>query len=218
MRATSAGSSTSAGCQLLQDRVDRHARIEAGDDPTFPAETQEIRDADWKVAPTPADLNCRWAEITGPVDRKMMINALNSGAKVFMADLEDALSPSWRNVIEGQQNLYDAVRKQLEFTNPGERQGVPVGGRDRDLAGPPARLAPDREERTDRRQAPSRPASSISASTSSTTRRRLSAAAAGPTSTCRSWRTGTRRGSGTTSSSPPRTHSACPRAASGPRC
>ncbi|MDE2977762.1 MAG: malate synthase A, partial [Acidobacteriota bacterium] len=62
---------------------------------------------------------CRWAEITGPVDRKMMINALNSGAKVFMADIEDALSPSWRNVIEGQRNLYDAVRRQLEFTNPG---------------------------------------------------------------------------------------------------
>ena len=105
--------------QLLQDRVDRHARIQAGEDPTFPPETQEVRDGDWKVAPTPADLNCRWAEITGPVDRKMMINALNSGAKVFMADIEDALSPSWRNVIEGQQNLYDAVRRQLEFTNPG---------------------------------------------------------------------------------------------------
>ena len=113
--------------QLLQDRVDRHARIEAGDDPTFPAETQEIRDADWKVAATPADLNCRWAEITGPVDRKMMINALNSGAKVFMADLEDALSPSWRNVIEGQQNLYDAVRKQLEFTNPGNGKEYRLG-------------------------------------------------------------------------------------------
>ncbi len=105
--------------QLLQDRVDRHARIQAGEDPTFLAETQDVRDGDWQVAGAPADLDCRWAEITGPVDRKMMINALNSGARVFMADLEDALSPSWRNVIEGHQNLHDAVRRQLEFTNPG---------------------------------------------------------------------------------------------------
>ncbi len=104
---------------LLREREDRRARIEAGEDPTFLAETREIRESDWKVAEAPADLDCRWAEITGPVDRKMMINALNSGAKVFMADLEDALSPSWRNVIEGQQNLFDAVRRQLEFRNPG---------------------------------------------------------------------------------------------------
>jgi len=103
---------------LLQDRVERHAAIQAGVDPTFPPETQDVRDGDWQVAETPADLNCRWAEITGPVDRKMMINALNSGAKVFMADIEDALSPSWRNVIEGQLNLRDAVRRQLEFTHP----------------------------------------------------------------------------------------------------
>ncbi len=104
---------------LLEDRAERHARIQAGENPTFPPETRDVRNGDWKVAPPPADLNCRWAEITGPVDRKMMINALNSGAKVFMADIEDALSPSWQNVIEGQQNLVDAVRRQLEFTNPG---------------------------------------------------------------------------------------------------
>src|SRR6476659_3272651 len=76
----------------------------------FPAETAHVREAEWQVAPSPADLSDRRVEITGPVDRKMMINALNSGARVFMADLEDACSPTWANVIDGQQNLIDAVR------------------------------------------------------------------------------------------------------------
>jgi len=84
----------------------------------FLDETADVRAGDWSVAPAPADLNDRRAEITGPCDRKMVINALNSGAKVFMADLEDASSPIWHNVIDGQRNLYDAVRRTVTFENP----------------------------------------------------------------------------------------------------
>jgi malate synthase len=86
----------------------------------FPAETAAIRAADWQVAPSPADLTDRRVEITGPVDRKMMINALNSGARVFMADLEDACSPTWANLIEGQRNLRDAVRGTLAMKSGGK--------------------------------------------------------------------------------------------------
>ena len=77
-----------------------------------------MRKADWKVAPIPKDLTDRRVEITGPVDRKMIINALNSGASVFMADFEDSNSPTWSNNIEGQQNLSDAIRGTIEFTSP----------------------------------------------------------------------------------------------------
>jgi malate synthase len=83
--------------------------------PGFLAETRSIREDDWQVAPPPADLLDRRVEITGPVDRKMMINALNSGARVFMADFEDSCSPTWQNVVEGQQNLSDAVRGTISF-------------------------------------------------------------------------------------------------------
>ena len=84
----------------------------------FLDETAKVRAGDWKVAPTPADLQRRWVEITGPVERKMMINALNSGADVFMSDFEDALSPTWTNVVQGHVNLMDAVRRKLTFTSP----------------------------------------------------------------------------------------------------
>ncbi len=80
--------------------------------------TQEVRDAAWTVAPAPADLDDRRVEITGPAEPKMMINALNSGARVFMADLEDALSPTWANVVGGQAALADAVRRTLTFDSP----------------------------------------------------------------------------------------------------
>ena len=92
---------------LLADRVTRQARFDAGAAPDFSPETAKIRAGDWRVAPIPADLQDRRVEITGPVDRKMIINALNSGAKVFMADFEDATSPTFANVIEGQVNLKD---------------------------------------------------------------------------------------------------------------
>jgi len=104
--------------QLLTDRAAVQARYDAGENPEFPAETAEVRAGDWQVAPAPHALNDRRTEITGPVERKMMINALNSGAKVFMADCEDANSPTFENVVLGQINLADAVRRTIEFKNP----------------------------------------------------------------------------------------------------
>src|SRR5689334_21041669 len=87
----------------------------------FLPETAPVRDGDWQVAPAPADLTDRRVEITGPTERKMMINALNSGARVWLADLEDANTPHWHNVVEGQVNLADAVRGAASFTNPDGR-------------------------------------------------------------------------------------------------
>ena len=101
--------------ELLERRRERQAELDAGANPRFPTETAQIREADWTVAAAPADLRDRRCEITGPVDRKMMINALNSGARVFMADYEDANSPTWANVVEGQRNVRDAVRREIEL-------------------------------------------------------------------------------------------------------
>ncbi len=103
---------------LLADRTARQGRIEAGEMPDFLAETADVRNGDWSVAPVPTDLADRRCEITGPVERKMMINALNSGARVFMADFEDSASPTWANMVDGQVNLMDAIRRTIEFTNP----------------------------------------------------------------------------------------------------
>ena len=104
---------------LLQRRVERQARIDGGQLPDFLPETVSIRaDASWRVGPIPADLQDRRVEITGPVERKMMINALNSGAKVFMADFEDAHAPTWDATIEGQINLRDAVRRTISYVSP----------------------------------------------------------------------------------------------------
>ncbi|KKI93533.1 malate synthase [Bacillus sp. SA1-12] len=103
--------------ELLQRRIERQREIDQGKFPCFLPETEHIRNGDWKVAPIPEDLQDRRVEITGPVDRKMVINALNSGAKVFMADFEDATSPSWENVMSGQVNLKDAVRRTISFEN-----------------------------------------------------------------------------------------------------
>ena len=100
---------------LLAARTARQARIDAGEVPGFLAETKDVRSGAWQVADTPDDLQQRWAEITGPVERKMVINALNSGADVFMADFEDANSPTWANCVQGQLNLYDAVRRQIRL-------------------------------------------------------------------------------------------------------
>ena len=102
--------------KLLQDRQEKQKELDAGKLPDFLQETRAIREADWKVGIIPNDLQDRRTEITGPVDRKMVINALNSGAKVFMADFEDANSPTWSNCIEGQINLRDAIRRQIDFT------------------------------------------------------------------------------------------------------
>src|SRR5579884_1530591 len=107
---------------LLQRRAERQARLSAGEPLGFLPETRAVREGEWRVAPAPDDLNDRRVEITGPCDRKMMINALNSGAKVFMSDLEDASSPTWRSVVEGQRNLRDAVRRTISFQNPDGRE------------------------------------------------------------------------------------------------
>jgi len=104
--------------ELLARRVERQRRLAAGELPDFLPETRTIREAAWTVASIPADLADRRVEITGPVDRKMIINALNSGAKVFMADFEDSNAPTWRNNLEGQLNLRDAVRGTIAFTSP----------------------------------------------------------------------------------------------------
>ncbi|HYC61897.1 MAG TPA: malate synthase A [Thermoanaerobaculia bacterium] len=101
--------------ELLAARQARKQRLDAGELPDFLEETKAIRESDWTVAPIPHDLRDRRVEITGPVDRKMIINALNSGANVFMADFEDANSPTWANCIEGQLNLRDAVRRTISF-------------------------------------------------------------------------------------------------------
>ena len=103
---------------LLEQRAKRQAAFDAGALPDFLPETAEVRGGDWQVASTPSDLQKGCVEITGPVERKMMINALNSGASVFMADFEDALSPTWDNVVLGQANLIDAVRRRITFTSP----------------------------------------------------------------------------------------------------
>jgi malate synthase len=104
--------------ELLARRRVRQKEIDGGHLPDFLAETAEVRKGDWRVAPIPADLRDRRVEITGPVDRKMIINALNSGANVFMADFEDSNSPTWQNNIEGQANLQDAVRRTISFVSP----------------------------------------------------------------------------------------------------
>lgn len=104
--------------ELLKKREDRQLLIDKGQLPDFLPETKAIREGDWVAAPIPADLQDRRVEITGPVDRKMIINALNSGAKVFMADFEDSNSPTWSNCIEGQINLRDAINKTISYENP----------------------------------------------------------------------------------------------------
>jgi malate synthase len=103
---------------LLAARRERQARFDAGELPGFLPETSELRGADWRVAPIPLDLLDRRVEITGPVERKMVINALNSGARVFMADFEDAHSPTWAGTLDGQRNLFEAVRGEMEFVSP----------------------------------------------------------------------------------------------------
>jgi len=104
--------------ELLDRRRERQSALDAGERPDFLAATREVREGDWRVAAAPADLRDRRCEITGPVDRKMMINALNSGARVFMGDFEDSLSPTWQNVIDGQQNVRDAVRREIVLETP----------------------------------------------------------------------------------------------------
>ena len=99
--------------ELLAARQERARRLREGELPDFLEETREIREGDWRVEPVPTELQDRRVEITGPVDRKMVINALNSGARMFMADFEDANSPTWANCVSGQQNLTDALERTI---------------------------------------------------------------------------------------------------------
>src|SRR5579863_5245218 len=104
--------------ELLARRKVRQAEIDAGKFPDFLPETAAIREREWTVAPIPSDLQDRRVEITGPVDRKMVINALNCGANIFMADFEDANSPTWTNNLDGHINLRDAVNRTIEYSSP----------------------------------------------------------------------------------------------------
>src|SRR3984893_10403044 len=99
--------------ELLQKRQQRQADLDAGKTPDFLPETENVRRSDWTVAPIPADLQDRRVEITGPTDRKMVINALDSGAKVLIAEFEDANTPTWENLMDGQINLRDAIRRTI---------------------------------------------------------------------------------------------------------
>jgi len=108
--------------ELLARRAERRATAARTGRLDFLPETREVRESDWRVADAPADLTDRRVEITGPTERKMAINALNSGAKVWLADLEDANTPHWHNVVAGQVNLYDAVRKKIEYSSPEGKQ------------------------------------------------------------------------------------------------
>ncbi len=126
----------------MDERVAFQARMDAGELPDFLPETKAIREGDWKIAGIPHDLLDRRVEITGPVDRKMIINALNANVRVFMADFEDSLAPTWQNVVEGQINLRDANRRTIEFTNPdGRKYRLEAGSRGADRAR--ARPAPE---------------------------------------------------------------------------
>jgi malate synthase len=110
--------------ELLAMRIERQKRIDAGEMPDFLPETAGIRDSEWQVTDVPADLRDRRVEITGPTDRKMIINALNSGASVFMADCEDSLTPNWHNVVQGQINLRDAVNGSIELDSNGKHYAL----------------------------------------------------------------------------------------------
>lgn len=113
--------------ELLARRVERQKAWDAGGLPDFLPETRMVREGDWKIRGVPDDLKKRWVEITGPVDRKMVVNALNCGADVFMADFEDALSPTWANLVEGQVNLMDYWRDRIDFTDPASGKSYSIG-------------------------------------------------------------------------------------------
>src|SRR3974390_352041 len=110
--------------ELLARRAVRQREFDAGKLPDFLPETRNIRESDWTIAPQPGDLLDRRVEITGPTDRKMVINALNCGASTFMADFEDANCPSWTNMVEGQINLRDAARRTISYEQGGKHYAL----------------------------------------------------------------------------------------------
>ena len=185
--------------EVLACRAEVQASIDGGVTLGFPGETGAVREGEWRIGAIPADLDDRRVEITGPAERKMMINALNSGARVFMADFEDALSPTWSNLIQGQLNVREAVRRTIAFDAPDgkryrlhERTAVLV-------VRPRGWHLGERHVRLDGR--PISPRCSTSGFPCSTTRASCSSGARVRTSTCPSFRRGGRRVCGTTSSS-----------------
>jgi malate synthase len=186
--------------ELLARRRGVQQRYNQGERPEFLAETAEVRRGTWKVASIPADLHDRRVEITGPVDRKMIINALNSGASMFMADFEDANSPTWANIVSGQANLIDAVRRTITYENPDTGKRYKLNPRFRRCScGRAASICPSATSPST--SAPRRACCSTSACTCFTTRRRWPPPERVPTSTCRRCRATSRRGCGTTYSS-----------------
>ena len=182
--------------ELLAARADARPASTPASAPSSCRRPLDIRTGDWTVPEAPKPLADRRVEITGPVERKMMINALNSGAQVFMADFEDANSPTWDNVIAGQVNLQDAVRGTIEAGHPG--QDLPAGRRDRHPGRPPPGLAPAGEALPGRRRAHVGQPVRLRAV-------RVPQRAGEPvprlrprTSTCPSWRATSRPASGTT--------------------
>ena len=137
--------------ELLAARHERAQRLRDGELPAFLDKTRRVREGDWRIEPVPPELQDRRVEITGPVDRKMVINALNSGARMFMADFEDANSPTWANCLEGQVNLTEALERTIEL-DTGEKQ-YRAERRGGNAARPPARLAPRRAALRGRRRA-----------------------------------------------------------------
>ena len=196
--------------ELLAARAERQKRLDAGEKPDFLKATRAIRESEWRVAPIPEDLLDRRVEITGPVDRKMIINALNSGAKVFMADFEDSNTPTWANQMEGQSNLTRCSAAQHHLHRPGHGKNYKLNERDRDFVCPAARLAPGRATRSGGWQADVRVALRFRSLLLSQ-REELLAREPGRISICPSWRAIWKRACGTTFSFLPRNELGIPR-------
>ena len=199
-------------------RAQRQEELDAGVLPDFLAETAEVRAGNWRIAPVPEDLRDRRVEITGPIDRKMVINALNAPVSAFMADFEDSCSPTWDNIVRGQINLRDAVRRTISYVDPADRQHLSARRTHRDADRAPARLAPAGEARAHRRRAGIGRAVRLRAVPRQQPRGAGPRAAPDRTSICRSSRAISRRGCGTTCSSRRRTRSDCRAAPSRRRC
>lgn len=203
--------------ELLRERDVRQARIDAGERPDFLPETASVREGDWSIAPVPADLQDRRVEITGPAgDRKMVINAFNSGAYVYMADFEDANSPTWDNSMDGQVNLRDAVNGTIRYRNPDGKE-YRLNDKAATLKVRPRGWHLE-EKHIQVTASPFPLHCSISDFSSFIMRELCCKRAADLTFICRKWRAIGKPGSGTTYSSMPRMRSASLRARSRLRC
>ncbi len=203
--------------ELLRGRAKRQREFDAGQRPDFLPETERIRLADWTVAPIPHDLQDRRVEITGPTDRKMIINALNSGASVYMADFEDANSPTWHNLIDGQRNLRDAVDGTIGFTSP-EGKTYQLNETTATLMVRPRGLALAGKARVAGRQARAGLAVRLRPLLFPQRPKAARSRAAGPISTFRSWKAIWKPVCGTRSFAWPRMNWASRGAAFAPRC